>query len=210
MSATATRPPSQSAPGLLELKPWANLRRLSPLNLTAIGRRLLAYHRLILGLTLIQKYFPTDVWNEYCRDLTTIKPDPNSGGAGIGWWQILAHVANVVGEKDWFEINWDALNEAWAWWLQEDDEDGAHPAVFLHFIPIQLYGFSVGDTLFECPPMELLHALLAPAAEVPTVSAQLLIDAEIYDELDEVWPEADRERAWALLDAIEADPGLYP
>jgi hypothetical protein len=58
--------------------------------------------------------------------------------------------------------------------------------------------------------MELLHALLAPAPEVNAISAQLLECAEIYEELDEVWLEADRERAWELLYTVENNPAQYP
>jgi hypothetical protein len=74
---------------------------------------------------------------------------------------------------------------------------------------IKLYGF-VDEALFECPPMELLHALLAPADEVNAVSVQLLEQAGIDEELDEIWLEADRQRAWALLYTIENNPGQYP
>jgi len=200
MSGFTSHSASQSPAGLLatkNLKPWAILKRLRPVKLETLGRFVSNYHRLNLALKLIEKHFPEElkVYDDVSK---------------ASWWEVLAHLANLIERVEWFEVNWGALNEAWAWWMESDDEDGEHLAVFLEYIPVTLYGFTEGENIFEFPPMELLHALLATQCEIKTVSAQLLIDAEIYDELDEVWGETERERAWALLREIEADPGRYP
>jgi hypothetical protein len=89
-----------------------------------------------------------------------------------------------------------------------EEEQGDHLAVFLHYLPVTLYGFTDGETLFEFPPMELLHALLANC-EIHAVSSQLLIESEIYDNLEQ-WDEQNRTSAWQRLEQIEADPGRYP
>ena len=139
-------PPSQSPARLL--RPWAVLERLRPAKLAAFHLRLREYERLSLGLNLIQHHFPPALV-EY-DDLS-----------GKGWWEILAHLANLVEEAEWFEINWPVLNEAWSHWMNDpEEEQGDHLAVFLHYLPVVLYGFTDGESLFEFPPMELLHTLL--------------------------------------------------
>jgi len=197
----ASRASSPRAPGLLALqahglRPWALLERLRPVKLEALTHQLRGYERLNLALRLIQQHFPAAL-ADYA-DLSS-----------TGWWEVLAHLANLVEEQSWFEVNWPVLNEAWAYWMQDpDEEQGDHLAVFLHYIPVTLYGFTDDETLFEFPPMELLHTLLADC-DIGAVSSQLLIDAEIYDNLDS-WRQQDREAIWQLLHGIEADPGRYP
>ncbi len=191
----------QSSPGLLSqphrcLKPWALLERLRPVTLAAFQIRLREYERLGLGLGLIQQHFPADL-GDY-DDLSS-----------QGWWEVLAHLSNLVEQAEWFEINWPVLNEAWAYWMNDpEEEQGDHLAVFLHYLPVTLYGFTDTESLFEFLPMELLHTLLAEC-ELHAVSSQLLIEIEIYDNLEH-WTEQDRAAAWALLGRVEADPGRYP
>ena len=112
----------------------------------------------------------------------------------MGWWEVLAHLANLIEAEDWFPINWPILNEAWAYWMSDEEEGGDHLATFLDYVPIVLYGFDHSGELLEYPPMELLHALLSEC-EVEAISASLLINSEIYDNL-ELWGEADRQAAW--------------
>ena len=82
--------PSQSPARLLI--PWVLLERLRPVQLVAFQLRLREYERLSLGLRLIQQYFPAALV-EY-DDLSS-----------QGWWELLAHLANLVEEAEWFEIN---------------------------------------------------------------------------------------------------------
>lgn len=186
-------PPSQSPARLL--RPWAVLERLRPAKLVAFHLRLREYERLSLGLNLLQHHFPAALVDY--DDLS-----------GKGWWECLAHLANLVEEAGWFEINWPVLNEAWSYWMNEpDEEQGDHLAVFLHYLPVVLYGFTDGESLFEFPPIELLHTLLA-RCEIQAVSSQLLVETELYDNLEQ-WDETDRDSAWKLLEQIEADPGRY-
>jgi hypothetical protein len=61
----------------------------------------------------------------------------------------------------------------------------------------------VEETLFDCPPMELLHSLLAPAGEVNAISTELMVRAGIEKNLDEFWFELNRKRDWELLYVVE-------
>ncbi|MBN1220819.1 MAG: hypothetical protein JXM69_17995 [Anaerolineae bacterium] len=200
MFTTDADTPSKDSAGLLTqpgqvIRPRAWLGRLRPVTLTGFQYRLGEYERLGRGLRLIEQYFPAALADD--GDLS-----------GKGWWEVLAHLANLVEEADWFTINWPVLNDAWSHWMENPDEErGDHLAVFLHYVPVTLYGFTDTESLFDCPPMELLHALLAEC-EIHAVSSQLLIDSELYDHLDE-WTPQERESAWRLLQQIEADPGRY-
>jgi hypothetical protein len=159
---------------------------------------------MVAALELLRQHFPHAVEDT----ALVVKVNPASE-TGIGWWEVLARVVNLAAKANWFVINWDALNEAWAWWVEKGD-GGDKLAVFLEYIPVKLFGFA-GEALFECPPMELLHALLAPAGEVNAISAHLLERAGMdEDELDEIWLDDDRQRAWALLQTIESQPDQYP
>ncbi len=186
-----------SPPGERLLKPWAILKRLRPVKLETLRKELQRHHRLNLGLKLIETHFPQLLY-QY---------GPVSD---IGWQEVLADMVNLVAAAGWFEINWEgALNPAYAYWQEDSGENGDRLAVFLEYIPVTLYGFTDGENIFEFPPIELLHGLLAKC-EIRTVSASLLSDAELYDELDDIWNDSDREMAWAMLSQIEADPGQYP
>jgi hypothetical protein len=202
MSGPQTHAPTRRPAGLLdsleagELKPWALLKRLRPIQLTALTRQLRSYERLTLGLKRLKQYFP-EAFTDY-TDLST-----------TGWWQVLAHLVNLVEQERWFEVNWPALNQAWAAWIQEPQEGGDQLAVYLHYLPVTLYGFTDGETIFHYPAIELMHALLSDC-EVQTVSSQLQLESEIYDLLDTGWGDNDRQAAWSLLHQIEADPGRYP
>ena len=194
MSATNAHPAAQSPARLL--RPWTLLKRLRPVKVAAVHRRLREVERLSLGLGLLRRHFPAAL-AEY-GDLKE-----------TGWWQVLAHLANLVEEAGWFEINWPVLNDAWALWMSDsEEEEGDHLAVYLHYVPVTLYGFSDRESLFEFPPMELLHALLAEC-EIQAVSSELLIQAELYDGLEN-WSRQDRAAAWQLLGEVESDPGRYP
>jgi hypothetical protein len=200
MSATRRPAPPES---LTLLTPWTIVKRLRPIRLTTLTHYLRHYARLIAALNLLERHFPHAVGDT----ALVVKVNPK-GETGMGWWEVLAKVVNLAAERNWFAINWDALNAAWAWWMEQGD-NGKRLAVFLEYIPVKLYGL-VGEALFERPPMELLHALLAPAAEVNAVSIDLLGQAGIDEELDEIWLEADRQRTWALLYTIENNPAQYP
>ncbi len=201
-----TRPASQSTQGLLGvaemqlLKPWALLERLRPLKLETVIRQLRDYDRTRQGLQLIEKHFPA-----------ALKVYPNL--ATVEWYAVLHHLATLAEEAEWFEVDWLLLNEAWSWWQAglyglDDEDNGDRLATFLYHIPLKLYGFTGGESLFDSPPMELMHALLAEC-DFGAASSQMLIEAELYDSLDD-WEQSDREAAWDRLYDIEADPGRYP
>jgi hypothetical protein len=189
-----------------QLRPWAPLHRLWPVRLAAVKTQLQNCQRAIIGLRLVEQYFP-EALDQY-GDL-----------ARTTWWDILVDLANLAEDAGWFELDWDVLNEAWAAWLEQADENGDHLATFLRYIPIRLYGFnreSAAIQLFQAeaglhleffPPMELLYVLLDPAAA--EISSGLLAAAELFD-VESDWDELDREAAWERLYAIEADPEAYP
>jgi hypothetical protein len=188
------------------LRPWAPLQRLWPVRLTAIKTQLQNCQRAVMGLRLVEQYFP-EALDQY-GDL-----------AQTTWWDILVDLANRVEDAGWFEIDWDGLNEAWAAWLEQADENGDHLATFLRYIPIRLYGFTrepAAIPLFQAepglyleffPPMELLYVLLDPTAA--EISSGLRVAAELFD-VESAWDELDREAAWERLHAIEAEPAAYP
>ncbi|MCQ3972392.1 MAG: hypothetical protein DPW09_02975 [Anaerolineae bacterium] len=187
--------PDQAAmqPPQAQLRPWAALPRLRPVKVETLTTQLGNYERTITGLRLVEQHFP-----EALADYGDL--------AQTGWWELLAHLNNLVEEAGWWEVNWTALNEAWAWWMEESKENGDRLAIFLTYIPVRHYGLNQ-DTVLKFPPMELLYVLLDGSAGV--ASSDLLIAIELYDGIDQ-WDQADRDAAWARLHAIEADPGLYP
>jgi hypothetical protein len=208
--------------------PWAPLRRWRPVHPRALRKYLLGYHRLEKALTRHQQLFPEVPVAERFGQLRHVRtqvcppshPDPDnpkldSDPAVVGWWQVLGSLLSLAEHHEWFEINWPALNDAWAWWRGGGENDsynqGAHLAVFLDYIPLNMYGFNCQETIYEFPPMELFHALFARKCDPGAISARLLMEIELYDEeFDDVWGEADRNRAKALLDEIEANTGRYP
>ena len=190
----ADRPdPATRQPPWTQLRPWAWLQRLRPVKVECLTHQLNNYERTITGLRLIESYFP-----EALAEYTDL--------AQTGWWEIVAHLNNLVEEAGWWEVNWAALNEAWAWWMEEPKENGDQMAIFLTYIPARHYGLDQ-ETILNFPPMELLYVLLDGSAGV--ASSDLLIAIELYDGIDQ-WAQAEREAAWAQLHTIEADPGLYP
>lgn len=184
---------AEDRPRLAQLRPWALLERLRPVTLTSLAGQVANYQRTVTGLRLVQKYFPAAL-ADY-GDL-----------AGTGWYEVLAHLNNLVEEAGWWQVDWAALNEAWAWWMEEPEENGERLAGYLTCIPARHYGLSP-ETLLSFPPLELLYVLLDGSAGA--VSSDLLIALELYDNLDD-WSESDRTAAWDRLHRIEADPGRYP
>lgn len=205
-----------SPPDSFVLPPWVIVRRLRPITLKAAGQYVRHHARMVAALRLLERTFPDEVGTA----AQVVKVDPTIGSTvdptvnptaeeiGAGWWEVMAQVANLAAKADWFAVNWDGFNDAWAWWVERGD-NGDRLAVFLEYIPVKMFGFG-GEMLFECPPMELLHALFAPATEVNAISAQLLERAGMDEELDAVWFEVDRESAWELLHTIESQPDQFP
>ena len=191
--ALAPHPPGLLAQPSVQLRPGVLLRRLRPVQLAAVVRQGQQYRRTVQGLKLLQQYFPAELAGY--QDL-----------ASVGWWEILAVLANLVGESGWFEVDWDSLNLAWASWMEAADDEGDYLALFLEYLPVRLYGFSP-EELTEFPAMELFRVLLDERAV--EASPNLLIAAELYDGLSD-WGDRDRTGAWERLRAIEADPGRYP
>ncbi len=208
MSGPATGTPSPGSPGVLEsaaqppvhppltLNPQALLQRLRPLQLNVIARFLHEYDRYSLGHRLVESLFPGRMQN---------------WTGGTGWWEVLHYLVCLVEEFEWFVIEWDALNEAYQYWLETygDNDPADQLATFLHYIPVKLYGFTTEDFHYpaENRVYELFWVLLKPG--VTPTSSEVLIEAELYDMLDE-WADQDRAAVWWWLDSIEADPGQYP
>ena len=66
-------------------------------------------------------------------------------------------------------VNWSALNEAWAWWMEKSKENGDRLALFLSYIPVRHYGLNQ-DTILKFPPLELLSVLLDSSVEVASAN----------------------------------------
>ena len=92
--------------------------------------------------------------------------------------------------------------------MYDEDEADSPLANFLHYIPVQLYGFTAEDFYdSENRVYELFWVLLK--SDVTPTGTEVLLEAELYDMLDE-WTEQDRATIWQRLEGIEADPGQYP
>jgi hypothetical protein len=206
MFGPATDSASPGSPGVLEaavqppvhspltLNPQALLQRLRPLRLNVIAQFLHEYERYNLGYRLVESLFPGRMQN----------------WTGANWWQVLHYLVCLIEEFEWFEIAWDALNEAFQYWMETYDEDEADGplAAFLHYIPVKLYGFTAEDFYdSENRVYELFWVLLKP--NVTPTGAEVLIEAELYDLLAG-WTDKDRAAVWQRLESIEADPGQYP
>jgi hypothetical protein len=206
MSGPATGTASPGSPGVLEiaafpphphpLKPQALLQRLRPLRLAVLARVLHEYERYSLSRRLVESLFPGRMQN----------------WASTRWWEVLHYLVCLVEEFEWFEIAWDVLNDAYRLWMETYDEEGAdeYLAAYLHYIPVQLFGFNAEDS-FSYPPenwvYELFWVLLKP--KVTPTCPDVLIEAELYDMI-EAWTDRDRAMVWQRLEAIAADPGQYP
>ncbi|MEM7348696.1 MAG: hypothetical protein AAF485_31080, partial [Chloroflexota bacterium] len=197
--------------------PWEPLKRLRPVHPFALRKFLTGYSRLEKALTLHKKLFPEYLIEEQLserRHIHTHVPYVNiSTDQAVGWWDVLGSLVNLVSQHSWFEIDWDVLNNAWAIWQggTRESDPGAHLAVFLDYIPIQMYGFNCKEALDEFPPMELFHVLFSLKCDIPLITITLLTELELYDtEFDEFWSDADRQQAWLLLEEIESDPGRWP
>jgi hypothetical protein len=182
------------------LRPDALLQRLRPVTVATTARELRDATRLYHALALLRTHFPAELETEFSR--AALQP--------LEWHRALGAVCALVEQHGWLPINWAALNEAWALWMQsagDDDERGDHLAAYIYYIPVEMYGFSDHEKIFEFPPMELLRALLDKNVEV--VSSDLLVAAELYDALEHDWGERQRQAAWQRLEQIERDPGRY-
>ncbi|MCP4992928.1 MAG: hypothetical protein GY934_03945, partial [Gammaproteobacteria bacterium] len=228
MQAIRTSPQPTRSSGLLKGEdpppycrriPWGPLRRHRPVHPQALRKFLLGYERLGKALRRHQHFFPeqpvTDKFSHMKHVSTHTYHTPPGAEAhnSLGWWQVLGSLVNLVDEYEWLEINWEVLNEAWATWQGAEDSEamhGSHLAVYLDYIPVKMYGFDCNGPIFEFPPIELFHALFSTKCTVQSVSADLLINIEVYDDFDDVWTPEDQAQAWELLDEIESDPGQYP
>jgi len=205
MSGAQAGVPAHDPAGLLSpaparvLKPWALLERLRPVRLAAFGRRLGEYDRLRQGLGLLAGHFPEAYQAE-------------ANLAEVGWWQPLGRLIGQAEAAGWFEPAWPRLNRAFG--QLRRDGDGRELALYLTYIPVQLYGLSHTQLDEARPALELMHLLLSEC-EPQAISERLLTGAGLFDDslgwdLAEIWGQAERRRAWGWLEAIEADPGLYP
>jgi len=153
------------------------------------------YDRYNIGHRLVESLFPGRMQN----------------WIGTTWWAVLHYLACLVEEYEWFQVNWDVLNDAYMLWMETYGEEDADEqlAVFLHYIPVKLFGFSAEDFSYasENRVYELFWVLLKP--NVTQTSSEVLIEAELYDILDE-WTDQDRAALWQRLDDSAADPGRYP
>ncbi len=229
MQTLTAHPQPPRSPGLLTGEspppyrrriPWGPLRRYRPVHPSALRKFLLGYQRLDKAFRRHHHLFPerpiTDAAQfGYMQHVSTHVYHAIPGMAphnSVGWWQVLGSLANLVDEYEWLEIDWEVLNEAWAHWQgaeQGEATHGSHLAVYLDYIPVKMYGFDCNGPMYEFPPIELFHALFSTKCTVQTVSADLLINIEVYDEFDNVWTPGDQQQAWQLLDEIESDPGQY-
>ncbi len=194
--------------------PWflSRLKRSRPLALSTVIETLRYYERLVAAIQLLEGFFPgeTSPFTQMSRVRTHFSLDAAAYQQAeiVGWWQVLAHFFNRVEQADWFQLNWQVINEASACWAAPEYQDsGEMLASYLTYIPLKMYGFTRRETLADTPPIELMHALLADNSDI--VSARLLTEAELYDAFDE-WDAVDRAAAWRFLKRIESDPLLWP
>ncbi|MFN8456956.1 MAG: hypothetical protein U0401_20205 [Anaerolineae bacterium] len=114
------------------------------------------------------------------------------------WYEILAYLLNQVEEQEWFEVDWNVLNMAWAWWMEgEEDNEGDQGnalAAFLIYIPVKRYGFSQSDLPTQSGRWScctLCYHLTCRA-----VHSSLLVALEIYDQPFEEVKLAEQAVAW--------------
>jgi len=178
-------------------RPEALLKRLRPVTAGAATQMLRDATRLYHTLTLLRTHFPAE-----------LAESANEALQPTAWHRPLGLLCSLVEQNHWFPVNWNALNEAWALWMHTEDHDdyGDHLAAYIYYIPVEMYGFTDHEKIFEFPPMELLRALLDQNVEA--VRSDILVQAELYDALD-VWGDRERQSAWARLEEIESDPNRY-
>jgi hypothetical protein len=58
--------------------------------------------------------------------------------------------------------------------------------------------------------MELMYILLSEDEAIESISSDLLITLEIYDQFDDEWTKAERQAAWARMRDVEENPDQYP
>lgn len=181
------------------LRPGALLQRLRPVSVTTAAQTLRDATRLHHSLSLLRTHFPAELTEEFGR--APLQPGD--------WHRPLGILCSLAEQQHWFPINWAALNEAWSLWMHMDEPDdrGDQMAAYIYYIPVEMYGFTDHEKIYEFPPMELLRALLDE--NVGAVTSELLVQAELYDALDHDWGDRQRQAAWARLEQIESDPGRY-
>ena len=151
------------------------LRRLRPARAVTIGIRLQSYQRLVLALRLLRRLFPEIFESEqrYLNPFLVLHQPPcgqeedmkamGKGLLGVSWWEVLTRILFQVQTEEWFDVNWPVLNDAFARWMAEPDKNnGDHLAVYLHHLPIRLYGLTEKQVApFDYPPLEQRHSLLS-------------------------------------------------
>lgn len=190
-----------------------SLSHCQPLSIKGLADRLRKYERCFNAFQLLDEHFPVAV-AEYEARLATVRgdfsldqEDYDREPKKVGWWQVLAHFFNLV-ERDLFPINWNVVSEAGACWADPQYSDkGELLATYITYIPLLLYGLGE-KTVQNYPPMEVMHVLLSQC-KVEAVSANLLVEAGIYDSLDS-WTAKDKASAWQFLQLIETSPSAWP
>ena len=180
------------------LRPAVVLARYRPLRLSTLARRLTGQSRLARALARLRQFFP-EALAEY---------GPVSE---LLWYAVLADLLYRIEAEDWFALDWDRLNQAWAQELEAaGDPRFDRLALHLDYVPLRLFGVSTGEiSRARCPvTLELLRAMLIES-EVPVITAELAFHGDLYRRLSS-WRSPERQAAWQRLALIEADPGLYP
>ncbi|MCK6623679.1 MAG: hypothetical protein DPW09_01955 [Anaerolineae bacterium] len=189
---------NSSRPGLTrnQLNPTVALRRLRPVRLRTFAQQLESYTRTADALLLLTQFFP-----EALEGYATLSYPV--------WWEILTFVLRSAETAGWFEVDWQDFNNRLRVWETNKAERGDLLANFLRYIPIKQYGFAP-HLISRYPPMELMYILLSEDEAIESISSDLLITLEIYDQFDDEWTKAERQAAWARLRDVEENPDQYP
>jgi hypothetical protein len=179
-----------------QLNPTVALGCLRPVRLMTFARQLESYTRTADALLLLTQFFP-----ESLEGYATLSYPV--------WWEILTYVLRSAEAAGWFEVDWQDFNNRLRIWETNKAERGDLLANFLRYIPVKQYGFTP-HSISRYPPMELMYILLSEDEAIESISADLLITLEIYDQFDDEWTKAERQAAWARLRDVEENPDQYP
>jgi hypothetical protein len=136
---------------------------LRPLTLEAVEGRITEFCFKYQAVRLVETHFPEG---------ERVKPKDD-------WDDALFHFLRMVSAKDWFEVDWEVLDELYNCWL--NDPEGCYNedlAAYLTGIPVKCYGFSEND--FENYTGLRVLAAMVNEAHSDQVSADLLEDLDIY------------------------------
>lgn len=170
------------------LKPGRILDRLRPVKLETVAKNLWPTGYQYQALKLIETHFP---------DLL-----PSLDSRLDHWTDTFRELLTQIEAADWFEVDWDWLNDLWQMWMQSGEEGHQHDfAAYLTGLPVRCYGFTEYDR--ERYPALAVLSRLYDEDNTCSIDPDILIDLEIYDALAETTNEERR------IQAINTDYSVY-